>query len=98
MAREQLAGIGAFAIAVIHFIFNQGVRGGDQPSDALFLVNDPALDAELAELRSAGEDGIFEGAKKRRIGQGIERYNGGFDRQFSGERLKVRGGISASGL
>ena len=93
MAGEKLASFGALAVPVVHFILGEGMRRADEPVDALFLVDDPAFDLELAKLGTAGEQRIFQCAEEGRHGQRVEQHGGRFDRELPGEGEQVGGGI-----
>ena len=98
MLWKKFAGLRARTVAVVHDILDERMRAGEQPRDALLLVNDPAFDAELAELRAAGRQRIFQRAKERRVGESVERHAGNFAHQAFGFERPYRGGPTAECL
>ena len=96
--REKLGSLRALKAAVFEFVFNERVRAADEADDALLLVDEPALDADLAILRPADELGFFECAEERRVGQRVERDGGALEDELVGQRGEVGGRVGASRL
>jgi len=77
VAGKQVAGFWALAMFVADGVLDVRMRAADEADDALVLVNEPALEADLAELRAGDAQRVLKRAVKGRIGKGVERDGGG---------------------
>ena len=98
MVGKHRAGFRARALSIVHFVFHERMRRGDEATDALLAVDDPAFDIDLAELGTAGEQRFFQRAEERRVGQRLQGHDRGGLGEFAGERPQIGGGVDPARL
>ena len=72
MIREQGTGLGTLAVLVLDCVLDVRMRAAEKSHDALVLVDQPAFDADLAELGAGHAQWVFQCAEEGRVGQGVE--------------------------